>query len=406
MHFSLLIHPDAVTTTSSTQSPPAVSTSSVVTKTSHKMNGALHTEAELEERIVLTSESIARSASTFTHPSPMRPPTTLTEAHKTSSRESIVGNRRSINGKTGKTVKREGGFSAKHKAPQTTQSGSAQAGLKDREITPQGMASRVNVHSRSPPKATFTSPNLRMSNRTPGNAASRVPARSMPSVSIPQPKRPETRPRESSRVYGSITRDDAKPGVTSGKAISASSRAPVVPLSSEPTHTVSPLPSLRTPQNTAMIPASARTANTTRVSRPRTEWGPAFNAGTPARQSQRDSGIEYAGVSTESMLSASTTPLEQPQDSTRVHRSVTGDAAKPGVTSRKATPASSPPNLRRPRSAAITSPSPRSINPSASAARISRPRAEPSRAPCSGIEGNDRSPGTQNTTKTPSKGVQ
>ncbi|KAL0568881.1 hypothetical protein V5O48_013093, partial [Marasmius crinis-equi] len=100
-----------VTTTSSTQSPPAVSTSSVVTKTSLKMNGALHTEAELEERIDLTSEFIARSASTFTHPSPMRPPTTLTEAHKTSSRESIVGNRRSINGKTEKTVKREGGFS-------------------------------------------------------------------------------------------------------------------------------------------------------------------------------------------------------------------------------------------------------------------------------------------------------
>ncbi|KAL0571844.1 hypothetical protein V5O48_010112 [Marasmius crinis-equi] len=163
--------------------------------------------------------------------------------------------------------------------PQMTQDRPAKEDLKRRETTRQGTASQGNMHSRSPPKATPPSPNLRKFPRTPGNAASRLPTKSTPSVSISPPNWPQIQPRESTRVRGSVTRDAAKPGMTSGKAISGSSRTRT-PLPSEPTHIASSSAKLQTPRSTTITPASTQRANPSssaaRIGRP----GPAPSTGT------------------------------------------------------------------------------------------------------------------------------
>ncbi|KAL0568355.1 2' O-ribose methyltransferase [Marasmius crinis-equi] len=187
---------------------------------------------------------------------------------------SLLGTRRNINGKA---LNDEEGLSGKRKPPQTTQVGPAKEGQKGRETAQQGTALRGDIHARSPPKATSPSSNLRMSSRTPGNAASRLPTKPKPSVSTCPLKRPQIQPRESTRVHRTVTRDAAKPGMTFEKAISESSW---IPLPSEPTNIASPSPKLRTPRSATITPASTRRANPSssaaRIGRPR----PMPNTGT------------------------------------------------------------------------------------------------------------------------------
>ncbi|KAL0570889.1 hypothetical protein V5O48_011067 [Marasmius crinis-equi] len=132
-------------------------------------------------------------------------------------------------------------------------------------------------------KTTSTSPDLHMPSRTPGNAASRLPTKSTPSVSIFPPNQPQIQPRESTRVHRTVTRDAAKPGMTSGKASPDSLRTRT-PLTSEPIHIASSSPELRTPKRDAMTSASSRSAkpssSVVRISRPQAGPNLALNAGT------------------------------------------------------------------------------------------------------------------------------
>ncbi|KAL0573789.1 hypothetical protein V5O48_008155 [Marasmius crinis-equi] len=104
----------------------------------------------------------------------------------------------------------------------------------------------------------------------------------------------------------------------------------------------------------------------------------------------------YTNSTPSGSISPPKRPQIQPREPTRVHRTVTRDATKPGMTSGKATPgslqtrtplpskpihiASSSPRLQTPRSDAVTPASSRSAKPSSSVAHISRPRAESSPA--------------------------
>ncbi|KAL0566163.1 hypothetical protein V5O48_015858 [Marasmius crinis-equi] len=336
----------------------------------------------------------------------------------------------------------------------------AKEGLKGR-----GTASRANIHSQSPSKATSTSPNPRVSPRTPQNPASRLPTKPTPSAGISPPKRPQIQPREPARVHKSVTRDATKPGMTSGKATPESSRTRTL-LPAEPIHVASSSPKSRTPRSDTIAPASSPSAkpssSVAHISRPR----PAPNAGSrsgtegnartpgthntanaPSKEVQQRRGcrerprLAEADKSTsdlrpprtpqnsashlpsKSTPSASISPPKrpqiQPQESTRIQRSVTKNAANPGMTSGKATPGpsrtrtplpsepirigSSSPKLRTPQNAKATP----SSNPSAAASSsIARPRPTPNAGSRSGIEGNAKTPGTHNTVKAPSKGVQ
>ncbi|KAL0571845.1 hypothetical protein V5O48_010113 [Marasmius crinis-equi] len=259
-----LVRPGAATTASLAQSSPAISTSSVTIETLSNEASDSCEEGHLEEIAVPISQSIV-------HPSTTQPPTISRKANGTLPKKeptSLLGNRRNI---SSKGVKNEGA-SGRREPPRTTQGRPAREGLKGR-----GTALRGNIHSRSPPKAPSTSPNLRVSPRTSGIPASRVPTKPTPSVSISPPKCPQIQPRELTRVRGSVTRDAAKPGMTSEKATPQSSRTP---LSSGPTHIASSSAKLQAPRSTTITPASTRSVNPSssaaRIGRP----SPPPNAGT------------------------------------------------------------------------------------------------------------------------------
>ncbi|KAL0569653.1 hypothetical protein V5O48_012308 [Marasmius crinis-equi] len=170
---------------------------------------------------------------------------------------SLFRNHRNINGKA---VKDEEPTSGKCESSQTMQDRPAKEDLKGRETAPQRMALQANIYTQPPPKTTLTSSdNLGMSPRTPGNAASCLPTKSMASIDISPPKWPQMQPQESTYGHRSVTRDAAK---TSGKATPGSLQTQT-PLPSEPIYIVSsaPSPKLQTPQSTEITPASTQSAN-------------------------------------------------------------------------------------------------------------------------------------------------
>ncbi|KAL0564014.1 hypothetical protein V5O48_018042, partial [Marasmius crinis-equi] len=159
----------------------------------------------------------------------------------------------------------------------------------------------VSGKRKTPQMTSATSLNLRTASNTPGNAISRIPVRevsteSMLSVSTPPRTRPQTQPLEPPLEYRIVTRGTTKPGITSGKVVLGSSRAPrVAPVASLPSkliHTTSPSCDLPTPGSAPMTPASTGTAkpsaSTTHISRPRTE--PSSASAPEPRASQRPKG--------------------------------------------------------------------------------------------------------------------